>query len=104
MEKRFYSKEWSTTLYFQGNVSSQTIYDAQGVQHGCTIKSYLNGLLQTEIDPAGNKTHYSYDANHNLVQAIDSNMTSDYKYDFNYKSAYLYLEIQTVTTICLKPM
>ena len=51
----------------QGQVVSQAIYDANGDYRYSIMKDYQNGLLVLETDPMGNKTQFSYDANHNLT-------------------------------------
>ena len=51
----------------QGNIISQAIYDANENHRYTLTKRYEHGLLVFETDPLGNETHYSYDANRNLI-------------------------------------
>ncbi len=67
----------------QGNISAQEIHDANG-KHRYTInKHYVHGLLVLETDPVGNETHYSYDANQNLISEShsDTGICIEYGYD-----------------------
>ncbi len=67
----------------QGNIVSQSVYDANE-NHCFTItKGYAHGLLVLETDPLGNETHYAYDANQNLILEAhsDTGISIEYGYD-----------------------
>lgn len=74
----------------QGNLDSQDIYDAKGARQYSIRKVYENGLLTLETDPVGNETHYSYDANHNLVleERSDTGISLEYGYDLKNRLIY----------------
>lgn len=67
----------------EGNLISQSIYDANK-NHCYTItKGYTNGLLSLETDPLGNEIRYFYDVNQNLILEThsDNGLSVEYGYD-----------------------
>lgn len=74
----------------QGNLDSQDIYDAKGAHQYSIRKVYENGLLTLETDPLGNETHYSYDANHNLIleEHPDTGVSLEHGYDLKNRLIY----------------
>ncbi|MBS0626440.1 MAG: hypothetical protein JSS32_10360, partial [Verrucomicrobia bacterium] len=73
-----------------GNISSQFIYDANGSYCYTLNKGYEHGLLVFETDPLGNKTHYSYDANQNLILKTHSNTGISTEYDYDLRNNLTY--------------
>ena len=67
----------------QGNIIQQEIHDGSGEHRYTLDKRYENGLLIMETDAKGHETHYSYDANHNLIQekSTATNTSTYYAYD-----------------------
>ena len=67
----------------QGAMIAQQVYDANEKHCYTTTKGYEKGLLSFETDPIDNETHYSYDANRNLISESHSNtgITIEYGYD-----------------------
>jgi RHS repeat-associated protein len=69
----------------QGNIVSQSVYDANGEFRFGTSKTYKDGLVVSEIDRLGNETRYVYDTNQNpvSVKEIATGLTTEYGYDLN---------------------
>jgi len=74
----------------QGQIVSQAIHDANGDYRYSIRKGYQNGLLVLETDPLGNKTHFSYDANHNLVSEYCSNSGLSISYGYDLRNRLIY--------------
>lgn len=81
-----------TTYRFDsdGNIVSESIYDADEKQQYTVTRGYTNGLLAFETDPLGNEIHYSYDANRNLISENHSasRVSIDYGYDLRNRLIY----------------
>lgn len=74
----------------QGNIASQAVYDANEKHCYTVTKAYTNGLLAFETDPLGNETHYSYDANHNLIEESHSNAGISIEYGYDLRNHLIY--------------
>ncbi|HEY5236158.1 MAG TPA: hypothetical protein VIJ14_08275, partial [Rhabdochlamydiaceae bacterium] len=70
----------------QGNIVTQSVYDANGEYRYSIAKGYDNGLLVLETDPLGNETHYSYDLNHNLLSEAHSETGISIEYDYDLRN------------------
>ncbi len=74
----------------QGQIVSQAIYDANGDYRYSIMKNYQNGLLVLETNPLGNKTQFSYDANHNLISEYRSNSGLSISYGYDLRNRLIY--------------
>ncbi len=76
----------------QGNVISQTTYDANDHPSYTVKKGYVDGLLVFETDPLGNATHYTYDGNHNLTSETRSESGISIEYGYDLKNRLIYTQ------------
>lgn len=74
----------------EGNIVSQAIYDADENHCYTLTKGYEGGLLVFETDPFGNKTHYSYDGNQNLILETHSDTGISIEYGYDLKNFLIY--------------
>ncbi|MES2272589.1 MAG: hypothetical protein V4487_00155, partial [Chlamydiota bacterium] len=73
-----------------GNAILQSIYDANEKYSYSLSKGYTHGLLVFEIDPIGNKTEYSYDANQNLTKITRSDTGISIEYGYGLRNLLIY--------------
>ncbi len=84
-KSEFLLKKTNNQFDSQGNIVSQAVYGSNEDYCYTLIKEYRHGLLVLETDPIGNKTHYGYDANQNLILETHSatGISIEYGYDLS---------------------
>ncbi|NGX47001.1 MAG: tRNA nuclease WapA [Chlamydiae bacterium] len=74
----------------EGNITQQDIYDANSAYRYSLKRAYENGLLTMETDASGNETHYTYDANHNLIAQENSATGTSFEYGYDLQNRLTY--------------